>query len=188
MHRHIPIFSVLISFLFTHTAFGQSILSAFANDGCISGPNGTLLAQVTNGDIERNNGCMAPGQFRSIDFRTGPNADVLCTVYADALCSELIMILESPGCQSVPGQSILCFQGVSEDLPASSIDVPNSPTTVTSPIPDFSTGIPQTSDVPQLPTDSLVDMTSVLGQGHNQLAMINPLSPKGDHSFQLARL
>jgi hypothetical protein len=44
MRRFIPIFNALLSSVFTHIAAGQFILPAFATDGCISGPNGDLLA------------------------------------------------------------------------------------------------------------------------------------------------
>jgi hypothetical protein len=188
MHLFIPIFTVLLSSLFKHTVLGQFILSAFAGDNCISGSNSEILAQITDVDVKTNNGCMVPGQFRSVDFRSGPNTDVLCTLYADASCNEFIMALEGQGCQPVLGKSILCFRGVSEYLPVPATDVSESPTTVSSALPDVSISILPPSNVPQPPVNHWENMTFVIRPGPAQYAVVNSLTPKGGGLLQHARL
>jgi hypothetical protein len=98
------------------------------------------------------------------------------------------MALEAQGCQPVFGQRILCFRGVSENLPVATTDVPDSPTTVSSPLPDISNHLSPLSDAPQVPGNQWADMATIVGPGPTQLAMINSLTPKGSSLVQLACL
>jgi hypothetical protein len=186
MHRFIPIFNVLLSSLFSHTALGQLSLLAFAYDNCTPGADGEIVAHITASDIEMTSGCVAPGPFRSVDFRSGSNA--LCTLYTDISCQVYITTLRDQGCMPVPGQSIMCFKRASEDLPLPPTDLPDRPTKVTSSLPDISVNIPPPSNSPQIPTsvNPWADMTADIIRGPAQLAVINPLTPKGGGLVQLA--